>query len=524
MIEKQTSKIARLAIVGLVVAAFVVFLAGAVSWAIKTGFLKKGVGSSATAEERAAPVASGDGTQVFGVPEQAGPVALEVPNIPPAPAIRVVVHDAALLKTTVQQNPWLKQVLTQPLGRGFVGSWAGFLGTRGEDMSADFKGTVVDLLLEKVLAQPFEVVWFAGRREAGVPAVIIQEPNGAAKGAFEALDAMASRGTFTLERCIERGAVSDETRKHVRDLTEVTVKRWLLADHAVYAALGDDRLVVGRKPSVVQQGMCAVLEKPAPQPGVAVEVGFESDTLGREAQVFLASLGLDGTRLLFGAENNTLVPRGIAAKIASPGRLATGKLGGDFLRTIPEEAPVVLALQVALPKSLDAAALAAFFKGESQGPTATRQVALVWYPGGTNQSKPDIAVLWSEKADKAALSEIFASDLQVADKPICNNLVLAATSEIREKLELSCNGKLPSLNHGAGNVVAGWQGNTSVVLGLNLGKLLVNLTRDAWDQENGKTPLPSEMQEATRQLEALPFFGLSGAVQGAALLPGGFRS
>jgi len=80
------------------------------------------------------------------------------------------------------------------------------------------------------------------------------------------------------------------------------------------------------------------------------------------------------------------------------------------------------------------------------------------------------------------------------------------------------------LNHGAGNVVAGWQGASSVVLGLNLGKLVTNLTRDAWDKENGSSTMPPEMQEATRQLEALPFFGLSGAVQGDKLVPGGFRS
>ena len=522
MTDKQTSKVARVIIVALVVAAFAIFFAGASTWAIKTGFFRTS-GATSAHEQQITPVASGEGTQVFGAPVAAGPVALEVPKIPPMPAARAVVYDAEILKTALQQNAWLKNVLTKPLGRGFAGSWAGFLGTRGEDMNADFKGTVIDLLLDKVLAQPFEVIWFASRKEAGVPAVVIPEAKGTAKAAFEALDAIASRGTLALDRCIEEGA-SEEIKKHVRNITDVTVKRWLLADHVLYAALFGDRLVLGRKPSVVQQGICAVLDKLDPQPQVALEIAFDAEALGRDAQVFVSSLGLDNARLLFGTENNTLVPRGIAANVASPNRLVAGKLAGDLLKTIPQDAPVVLAMQVALPKDLSAESLAAFFKGASGGPTAIRQMAIVWYPAGANKAEPELAVVWSEKADAKALGEIFTRDLRLVDKPICNNLVLVAGVETRERLEMSCAGKLPSLNHGPGNVVAGWQGNTSIVLGLNLGRLFSNITLDAWEQENGKTPLPPEMQEAAGQLQALPFFGLSGAVSGNKLVPGGFRS
>ena len=147
--KKQTSNVARGLIIGLAALALVVFAAGAIRWAVKSGFLRTGLGAESTGGEERPPVASGEGTQVFGVPEEAGPVAMEVPRLPPAPAIRAVVYDAALVKSTLEANPWLKDVLSKPLGRGFVGSWAGFLGTRGEDMHADFKGAIIDLLLDK---------------------------------------------------------------------------------------------------------------------------------------------------------------------------------------------------------------------------------------------------------------------------------------------------------------------------------------------------------------------------------------
>jgi len=356
---------------------------------------------------------SGSGTAVEGVPEPTGPVAMEVPDLPPRAAVSVDIYDAAGLKALFSQNVWMKEVLTKPLGQGFVGSWAGFLGTKGEDLRASFTGTVIDLLLDRVLTQPFSVVWFNAAHSSGVPAVILDDPNGAAKTAFEALDTVAGRGTFTVERCLADKPENVDAQKQVRDLKELTIKRWLLADHALYAGLAGDRLVLARKASTVQNGLCAQRPKLQPAPGVAITARLEPSAFSRDAQVFASALGLNqGPNFAFGIENNTLVPRGISGDLANAERLVSGKLSGENLKAIPEDAPVVLALQLALPKQLDQDNLGRYFKGEKSTLTP-RQVVFVWYPHGAVQT-PDLAILWSEKADKAAHLMIAPEGFEVA--------------------------------------------------------------------------------------------------------------
>lgn len=470
-----------------------------------------------------AALASGSGTAVEGVPEPSGPVAMEVPDLPPRAAVIVDIYDAVGLKALFSQNAWLKEVLTKPLGQGFVGSWAGFLGTKGEDLRASFTGTVIDLLLDRVFTQPFSVVWFDAARQAGVPAVILDEPNSAAKAAFEALDTVASRGTFTALRCLADKPENTEAQKQVRDLKEITIKRWLLADHALYAGLAGDRLVLARKASTVQNGLCVQLAKLQPTPGVAIAARLEPQAFSRDAQVFASALGLNqGPNFAFGIENNTLVPRGISGALANADRLVSGKLSGENLKAIPEDAPVVLALQLALPKQLDQDNLGSYFKGEKL-PLAPRQVVFVWYPHGAMQT-PDLAILWSEKADKAALESLFTNNLSVENSPICGQLALTSNPTMTSRLQKSCSGKSPAITHLEGPVVSGLQENASVLLAVNVGALLTRLTTESFASENPKATLPPEMLEAEKQLKALPFIGLRGLVQGQALVQGGFRS
>jgi len=163
---------------------------------------------------------------------------MEVPRLPPAPAIRAVVYDAALVKSTLEANPWLKDVLSKPLGRGFVGSWAGFLGTRGEDMHADFKGAIIDLLLDKVLTQPFGGGLVRGPQRHGAYRRSSSQSPTARPGGVRGGRRRCQPRHVTAQAC------QDEKGEHTRDLTDITIKRWLLLpDHALYAALVDDRLV-----------------------------------------------------------------------------------------------------------------------------------------------------------------------------------------------------------------------------------------------------------------------------------------
>ncbi|MBI3178765.1 MAG: hypothetical protein HYZ27_03845 [Deltaproteobacteria bacterium] len=465
-----------------------------------------------------APVTA-EGTAIYGMPDAASPVALKALAEPPAPSIVLEVYEPAAVRRALVDNAWFKSVLTEPLGRGFVGSWGAFLGTRGEDVEADFKGLVFDFMADAMLSTPFRVVWFAGPEVTGTPAVVLPNPGGAARGAFKALDAVAGRGTLTLESCISE---EHKGKAGVRPLTGVTIRRWLLADHAIYAALVDERLVLGRRPLAVQQGACAVLPEQTVQKGVAFEVAVYSDVLGRDTHVMTMLLGLDTPRLAFGVDNGQIVPRGISAGVVAPGRLGKGKLSDDLLRLIPEEAPVVAALHVNLPKELSRERLTEHFQGKG-GASATREVAIIWYPRGTKSAAPQVALVWSNESDRKPLGEIF-SGLKLAEKPICKHLALVSSDEMQSYLQRACNGKMPSLLHGPAPVVAGLRQDMSVGLGIHVGRALSRMMMQSFSEEGEAKSAPPEIQEARRQLEALPFVGLRGVVDGKRLVPGGFRS
>ncbi len=496
---------------------FVPIIIGVVALAAIGIYLAKRKPSAPAGDSPAA--VSADGTAIYGMPDAASPVALQALAEPPAPSVVLEVYEPAAVRRALVDNAWLKSVLTEPLGRGFVGSWGAFFGTRGEDVEADFKGLVFDFMADTMLSAPFRVVWFAGPEVTGTPAVVLPNPGGAARGAFKALDAVAGRGTFTLESCVNEEHAG---KAGVRPLTGVTIRRWLLADHAIYAALVDERLVLGRRPLAVQQGACAVLPEQKVQKGVAFEVAVHGDVLGRDTHVMTMLLGLDTPRLAFGIDHGQIVPRGISADVVAPGRLSKGKLSDDLLRLIPEEAPVVAALHVNLPKELAQESLTAHFQGKS-GAGATREVAIIWYPRGTKSAAPQVALVWSQESDRKPLGEIF-SGLKLVEKPICKHVALVSSDEMQSYLQRACNGKMPSLLHGPAPVVAGLRQDMSVGLGIHVGRALSRLMMESFTEEGEVKSAPPEIQEARRQLEALPFVGLRGVVDGKRLVPGGFRS
>lgn len=455
-------------------------------------------------------------------PAPTAPVELEVPEEKTEPGVWVDVKHPDRVRAALFSNEWLQATLKHPLGMGFAGPWAAFLGSKGEDLKASFSGTVLSVFAEQLLASPFQVVWFSGEGRAGPPVLIVRDPPSGAQATFAALDKVARRGVLTAARCPgESGGDSDEQHE---------VARWLLAEHAVYAASAPGRLVLGRHPLGVLQGLCA--ELPAPSASDAdLEVAVATERLGRDAQALTHALGLEKVlRLQLAADKATFVPRGLLAAVAQPGRLAAAPLSDDLLRAIPEDIPVLLTLQLKLPAALSAESLKRFWSG-GQEETITRQVAVLWSPRGDANLPTEVAVLWSRAEDAAALQGIFHGGNTLVARSVCKQQAFASTEELMKRLEAACAGKSPSALAAAPAVLAGLRASSSLALGINLGRLLPQLTLDGYWSETGvslQAPLPRaappEIEQARSDLSLLPFIGFSGSAQEGTWVPGGFRS
>ena len=462
------------------------------------------------------------GAEVEGMPDTQV-ATMEVPGTSAPSAIWVDVHHPGKVREAMAGNAWLKEQLGKPLGQGFVGGWAAFLGSTGEDLKGQFKGAVLDLVANELLDAPFRVVWFAGDARASTPAFIIPKPGSATTSAFDALDGVAHRGGMKAERC--PGGVPGTHEMH----------RWLVAEQTLWAGRSADRMVLARHPVAVLQGLCAELPALEAADTVDVELGFDPEAYGREVQLLTNIVGLaPGTRLQFGVEGSKLVGRGIAGQLLDgPARLDAAPLSDDLLKLVPEETPVLLALHLKLPESLEPATLKEFWKeGGGKGATRTRQVALVWTPRGDSALPLELALLWGRPEDGAALEGLFSGGYNrvFADR-FCNHVVMASNPAELDRLRKACEGKTPNLLSAAGPVVAGLRAPTSVAFGVNTGRLLSGLTLDGFLSESrvGRdAPMPKaappEIEAARRDLESLPYLGLRGTVQGDSLVPGGFGS
>src|SRR5207248_1120699 len=118
--------------------------------------------------------------------------------------------------------------------------WVGFLGSRGEDLKGSFTGTVQDLLLDKMMAKPFDVVWFTGDAARSTPAIVIEDEPGAG-AAFDALDATVKRGTYTAPDCPVAGEAKSPTATPAEGesatstatptpVPKYEISRWVVAD------------------------------------------------------------------------------------------------------------------------------------------------------------------------------------------------------------------------------------------------------------------------------------------------------
>lgn len=472
-----------------------------------------------TGERQGPPSA---GAAVEGMPE-AQVATMEVPGTAAPAAVWVDVHHPGKVREALAGNAWLKEQLGKPLGQGFVGGWAAFFGSTGEDLKAEFKGAVLDVVANQLLDAPFRVVWFAGDARASTPAFIVPKPGGATTSAFDALDKVANRGGMNAASCPGGAAGTYE------------MKRWLVAEQTLWAARTEDRMVLARHPVAVLEGLCTPLPELEAKDPVDVELGFDPDAYGREVQLLTSIVGLaPGARLQFGVEGNKLVGRGIAGELMEgPARLDAAPLSDDLLKLVPEDTPVLLALQLKLPESLEPETLKGFWQeGGGKGATRTRQVALVWTPRGDSSLPVEMAVLWGRSEDKAALEGLFSGGYnKLVSGTACNHVVLASNAAELERLTKACEGKTPNLLNAAGPVVAGFRAPTSVAFGVNTGRLLSGLTMDGfWSESrvgrNAPMPkaAPPEIEAARRDLESLPYLGLRGTVQGDSLVPGGFGS
>jgi hypothetical protein len=459
------------------------------------------------------------GATVEGRPSRPSFGSLSIPS-QGNPAVWVDVYAPAKVRSALVENRWLQEQMKRPLGLGFASSWAAFLGSTGEDLQASFKGAVFDVVAGQLLDSPFRALWFAGGGDSNAPTFIVPSPSRKAVAAYEAMDQVAQHGGFTASRC-PYGASNAITPP----AGGFKIARWLVAEHAMYAARASDRLVVARQPALVLRGLCTELKKREAPAGVDLELGFDSQVLGREMVFLTHALSLENdTRLQFAAEGSRLVPRGIASQLTDRVRLDAAPLSDELLRLVPADTPVLLALQLKLPESLEGSKVKAYWAGEDPGQVRTRQVAVIWTPRGDKDLGHEFAILWGRVEDAPGLEKMFDGGNPLAKATLCKHQVLASDNSVLEQLRSACKGESPNLLNAAGPVVAGLRAPGSVTLGVNTGQLLGTLLADGYNSESGSITAPPEIEDARRDLETLPYVGLRGTVQGGSLVPGGFGS
>lgn len=445
------------------------------------------------------------------------------------------VNQPVALRQAAEKNQWLQEVLASPLGRGFSASWTAFFSSKGEDFGAGFKGSVAAFFFDKLLAQPFSIVWFGGDGTTGAPALVVDAPSSAATAALAVLETAAGRGAYSVTHCPGDSAPPPGPPKEpggepVPPLAKYTIVRLSIGEQALFAASTDKRLVFAAKPTAALHGLC-VDSSTHKRGSAALELSARPERFGREAQTLGAVVGLgEELRLAFAlTEAGALTPLGIAAPLAAAGRLGTAALSDDLLKLIPEDMPMAAAFVLNLPEQLNQTTLAAHLKANDKGASGkvlARQVAVVWNPHGT-RGTPEIALLWGRQEDEAALKAIFSGPNALLVSKACAHLVFASTKALSDRLERSCRGATPSRANAAPTIVSGAKVPSSIGVHLNLPAFADGLLNDAYTaerraQDKGKPP--PEIEDARAKLRALPFFGFRGKVEGAALVGEGFRS
>lgn len=477
--------------------------------------------------------ASAEGSTVSGAPDQTTIVELPAPSAVYEPAFWLDVLKPKPVHQALTQNPWVTETARQPVGRGFLGPWAVFFGTRGQDTKTRFDGLVLELFTGALLGDPYRVLWLTGEKSAHVPLVVVPEASDSALAALGTLVAAAGQGGFAPQGCqAEAGAT--ERPKTERPKTELdTIHRLVLGDQALFVARAGKRLVVSMRPHAVLLGLC--LEPIVLEAGAnAVELGVALNQNGRALQGLATVLGLGPqATLALGIDGVAFVPRGLVAELASPGRLAAGALEESMLKLVPEPTSVFFTFALSLPERLDATMLKAQISGAAtKAPLVRRQLAVLWNPRGDAERASEVAVIWSRLEDEPFLESILSKSHPLLQKRLCGHVVLASTPRLLNDLEATCSGSSPSVLSAAPLVAKGLKEPSSVGVSVNLGAMLSQLLLDGFtsDPASGRpagsqaTP-PPEIEAARRQLEALPFLHWRAVVDDKGrLIPEGFRS
>ena len=466
-----------------------------------------------------------------------------------AASVWIDVTSPAALRTVLRDNAWLKSTIDEPLGRGFLGGWAGLLGTAADDVGLQklSQGLVADLIADHVLVQPTRLTWFAGWG-GGAPAAIIPAPEAALVATFEALKAGLERGGFIAPGCpgeptpptppLATDGVDAGVTAPIPNPNRIDISRLLVADVAIYAAHTRGRLVFSKDEIAVMNAVCAAVPVITATAGSDVVVAMAPDHMGRDVHALTALLGLGKEpTLTMRVDGSRLVPVGIAVPLAKPGRLEATSISKDTWKLVPEDVPVTVGLNLRLPKTLGTAELAKFWQTDADDGLVARQALVLWQPRGDRKAATEVAVVWSDVADRAGLEEIFRGNNTMTVRTICDRVVVSSSTELMGRMEAACTGTAPSMLFAQPAVVSGITGPWSVGVVVDSGKLLSELMMDSWRKDaaagNGKKSaspsVPPEIDEARKRLLELPRVGFVGTrtPQGATeqvLAPRGFSS
>ncbi|HTP24560.1 MAG TPA: hypothetical protein VMK12_02725 [Anaeromyxobacteraceae bacterium] len=449
------------------------------------------------------------------------PVPLDISDIPVESSVWVDVHRPAKVWEALRSNAWLARVANEPIGRGMSTGWTGFLSTRGSDVSDAFRGMVLDVVTDKLLADPFRVVFFAGPSATGTPAIVVPKSSSAATSAYDLVEGFALNGSYSAGHCPGQHPAAGQAKPS----PAMVISRWLIAEHAVFAAHVGDRIVLARSPVAAVQALCTPVAEVPTARDIDVSISFSPRALGREAELAATLLGLgQAPRFALAVEGNRFEPRGILGTLDEPDRLDAAPPPADLLKLIPADAGVVVLATLRLPANLTRDTLRKHLDRSYHGAYSPRPVAVIWNPRGSETLPTELAVAWPDR-DCGLLAEAFTGPNRMRRRRECRHEVLASTDALGQSVQRSCEGKAPSLLNVSPSVAEGLRRPVSFEVGANLGILLSRLLEDAWMKDaSSRGTASSEIEAARRLLEELPFFGLGGVAAGSSLVPGGFRS
>ena len=462
---------------------------------------------------------------------------------PRAPALVVDVLNPSAVRTAIFENSWLQTAGAAPLGRGYLGSWAAFLGSARGDVGLSGACLVRDAIVDALVQAPVRVVLFEG--DTPLPPALITASTPTTSTALHALTLALQRGGFIVDACPgETAEVADAGVVEAVDGGEpppprtkqrFEIVRWVVAEHDLYLADTRGRIVLARSPRAVVNGVCTTLPELTPAPGVDVQLRPQVAGLGRPADVLTRMLGLGGdVSLSWKVEGARLVPVGIGASVLHADRLDAAPLPATLLAAVPADTAVALAAGIKLPAKLDEQSLAAAWGEGGMGEAGkTRTVIALWQPHGDPKAQTEVALLWSDPADKDALRALFSGKNAMSIDEVCGGVALSSTVALLARIKATCKGTTPSLAFAEPPVVEGLKAAQSVSLLVDFGAVATALLEEGWRAERAAQgaavkdrdkALPSEIDDAKKLLDQLPRQGLVGTKSGTTLQPRGYSS